>query len=493
MSSRRNLQDWKDILIGNTYNSLTVVDVIKDNNSVMCICKCVCGNVKHAEPSRVFNGKLKSCGCLNNKENLSFRMKRWYADNPDKAKEKSEKVSKWYRTHPDKVAEYSKAKSERAANNKDLLKETGKKISQWYKNNPDKVKEKSEKLSQWFKNNPDKVAARSEKYSQWCKDNPDKVKEMITKSVNTRANHEDIGKSQREFWKTHPDKLEARTNKLREYYQNNPDKVQETGTKISEWCKNNPEKVKARAELCKQTWAINKEVNSVSLRNAHIINRIKSIENVDLSIVHPDDVVLLKSGFRSDIKIRTKCPLCGNYSYHAAYQVISYGTHEIRPRYCSRCSKSFTSSKYEQEIADFISTFYNGECIKNSRDIISPLELDLYYPEKKIAIEFNGDYWHDENHKPKDYHYNKFKQCLDKNILLVSIFESEWNYRKEEIKQYIKNTFDGISCSISFKEDLMNNNYPSYGYVSKIGEYIEDAYLVNKTQVFTCGYSTIII
>ena len=60
---------------------------------------------------------------------------------------------------------------------------------------------------------------------------------------------------------------------------------------------------------------------------------------------------------------------------------------------------------------------------------------------KKIAIEFNGDYWHDENHKPRDYHYNKFNLCREKNILLVSIFESEWNNRKDDIKQYLLDLF----------------------------------------------------
>ena len=112
---------------------------------------------------------------------------------------------------------------------------------------------------------------------------------------------------------------------------------------------------------------------------------------------------------------------------------------------------------------------------------------------KKIAIEFNGDYWHDENHKPRDYHYNKFKTCLDKEILLISIFELEWNSRKEEIKQYIQDTFNGLCNSLSFKEDLiMNNNYPSFECLSRIDEYIEDAYLIDDVHIFTCGYSRII-
>ena len=71
MSTRKSLEEWKDILIGNTYNLLTVEEVSIISNKVTCTCRCACGNIKLASPSRVFSGKLKSCGCLNNKENLS--------------------------------------------------------------------------------------------------------------------------------------------------------------------------------------------------------------------------------------------------------------------------------------------------------------------------------------------------------------------------------------------------------------------------------------
>ena len=84
----------------------------------------------------------------------------------------------------------------------------------------------------------------------------------------------------------------------------------------------------------------------------------------------------------------------------------------------------------------------------------------------KIAIEFNGDYWHDENHKSNDYHYNKFNLCMEKNILLVSIFESEWNSRKDEIKKYLLDLFSYRENSLSFNAEhtMMNNNYPSINH-----------------------------
>lgn len=127
---------------------------------------------------------------------------------------------------------------------------------------------------------------------------------------------------------------------------------------------------------------------------------------------------------------------------------------------CSRCRSSQYSSYAEKEIADYISTFYSGECTKNSRSIIYPFELDLYYPEKKIAIEFNGDYWHNSNHCDELYHYNKFKRCLESGVTLVSIYESEWRYCLDNIRNYLIDLFNHRSNSLSIVDDCMRNDYP---------------------------------
>lgn len=491
MSTRKSLEEWQDILIGNTYNLLTVEEVSIISNKITCICRCACGNIKLASPSRVFSGKLKSCGCLNNKENLSLRMKGWYNDNPDKAKEKSEKVSEWYKNNPDKAKEYASNHSKWCKENPDKLKERGKKISQWYKDNPEKVKEMSDKHKKWFIENPDKVKERSAKFSKWCKENPDKIKEMAEKISITKSNDHNIGNRIREYWRSHPDRLRDRGERLSQTYKDNPSVIESLSKSMSEWCKNNPDKIKIRSIKCKQTWSVNRQFNKGILKKAHIDKRIDSIKDVDLSSVHPDDLQLLNSGLRSDSYIRTRCPMCGEYCSHRIYHVISYRDHKFIPRLCDRCAKSFTSSKYEQEIADYISTFYNGELIKNNRSILNGKELDLYYPEKRIAIEFNGDYWHSENHRPRDYHYNKFKECLRRNIVLISVFESHWINNKDLIMSYICDTFNGISNSLSFNKDgYMNNNYPSPDCYIDINDYLEDYYCFKDVSlIYTCGYS----
>lgn len=73
--------------------------------------------------------------------------------------------------------------------------------------------------------------------------------------------------------------------------------------------------------------------------------------------------------------------------------------------------------------------------LTNSRKIIAPFELDFYFPKQKIAIEFNGLYWHSEHQKPKNYHFEKYQHCKDKNIKLLQFFEDELEDKKEIIKQ----------------------------------------------------------
>ena len=104
---------------------------------------------------------------------------------------------------------------------------------------------------------------------------------------------------------------------------------------------------------------------------------------------------------------------------------------------CSECSGSI--SNQEIELLSFIKENYTKEIISNTRTIISPLELDIYLPDLKLAFEYNGLYWHGEQNKDKDYHYNKTKLCLDKGIHLIHIYEDDWIHKNLITKSRILN------------------------------------------------------
>ena len=87
-------------------------------------------------------------------------------------------------------------------------------------------------------------------------------------------------------------------------------------------------------------------------------------------------------------------------------------------------NKSF-GSHIEKDIYNILCNYCNRIDVHN-RKVIKPLELDIYIPEKRIAIEINGSYWHSESHKDKYYHQNKTINCTKQGIRLIHIFEYEW-------------------------------------------------------------------
>src|SRR5690606_3197267 len=71
--------------------------------------------------------------------------------------------------------------------------------------------------------------------------------------------------------------------------------------------------------------------------------------------------------------------------------------------------------------------------------VIPPLELDIYIPEKKLAIELNGVYWHSSKFKDKNYHLNKTIECEKGGIQLLHIFDFEWEQKQDIWKSVIAN------------------------------------------------------
>jgi len=104
------------------------------------------------------------------------------------------------------------------------------------------------------------------------------------------------------------------------------------------------------------------------------------------------------------------------------------------------------TSKSEIEIFDFISSFYDGPIIQSNRSLLNGKELDIYLPEKKFAIEYNGLYYHYYRPyetkecliKNKKYHLKKTLECEQKGVDLLQFYSDEWNLKKEIIKSIIK-------------------------------------------------------
>lgn len=102
---------------------------------------------------------------------------------------------------------------------------------------------------------------------------------------------------------------------------------------------------------------------------------------------------------------------------------------------CNPISKNI--SGLEIELKNFISDNCLDNVLSSVKNIIQPLELDVYIPKLKLAFEFDGVYWHNELNKENNYHLNKTELCEEKGIQLIHVFEDDWIYNKNIVKSII--------------------------------------------------------
>ena len=127
------------------------------------------------------------------------------------------------------------------------------------------------------------------------------------------------------------------------------------------------------------------------------------------------------------------------------------------------------TSGSENQLFNFISSIYSGEIIKNDRSILNGKELDIYLPELGLAFEFNGVYWHSEMFKPKKYHQDKVLTCKSKNIRLIQIWEDDWMYNQDVVKDVIKSKLNLNKVNIGARtcEIKEVSNKVAYDFLQK--------------------------
>lgn len=138
-------------------------------------------------------------------------------------------------------------------------------------------------------------------------------------------------------------------------------------------------------------------------------------------------------------KYRWRCCKCGT-EFEAHIHITDFDKDDRMTPRCPQCHplKSGVSSG-EIDLLEYVKSVYDGEVITKDRSMIRPLELDIYIPEKKVAIEFDGLYWHSESQgKGEDYHLNKTELCEKNGVRLVHVFEDEWRNSQEIVKDRIK-------------------------------------------------------
>lgn len=163
-------------------------------------------------------------------------------------------------------------------------------------------------------------------------------------------------------------------------------------------------------------------------------NRTMSFEEFEerSKKVHEGQYEYHREGYdNTDSIIRITCPKHGDFYQKA-------GNHLYLGYCCPKCSAC--GSKGEKELYEFIVGISNSEVVQNDRETLcGNHELDVYVPEKKFAVEYDGLRWHSELSKPNDYHLFKTNLCSDSGIRLFHVFEDEWAEKKDIVKSMIRN------------------------------------------------------
>jgi len=105
-------------------------------------------------------------------------------------------------------------------------------------------------------------------------------------------------------------------------------------------------------------------------------------------------------------------------------------------------------SNDELQFLDFIKSIYSGEIIHNDTTILSGLELDVVIPELNIAFELNGDRFHSDLYKTRQYHLKKTIECESKGIRLIHIWLCDWLSKGDVIRSQIKSILGKVDNRI---------------------------------------------
>jgi hypothetical protein len=193
-----------------------------------------------------------------------------------------------------------------------------------------------------------------------------------------------------------------------------------------EWVPQDP-KVKEKTKqthISRVIEKINKKLNEAELE---LINEFVNITNL----------------------IEVKCTKC-NYVFETALDYIfhDYGK-------CPKCYPKNSSSN-EREIREFVEKLLpNEKIIFNDRRILDGKEIDILIPNKRIAIEHNGIFWHSEKAGvSKEYHLDKTNLCKNQSYEMIHIFEDEWSYKKDLVKNKLSYKLNKDSL-IYYKCDIV--------------------------------------
>lgn len=149
----------------------------------------------------------------------------------------------------------------------------------------------------------------------------------------------------------------------------------------------------------------------------------------------------LSRGFDVDydgdnVIIHNGCPVHGDIILpHAHWNNRMKPERRQNHMICPLCHPIGYHSGFEVEVMNYLDTL-GLEYSKNDRTVIKPLELDFVFG-NNVAIEVNGIYYHNVDHKPEGYHKSKQDAAVNAGYDLLQIWEHDFANRRIQCINYI--------------------------------------------------------
>ena len=164
--------------------------------------------------------------------------------------------------------------------------------------------------------------------------------------------------------------------------------------------------------------------------------------------------------------------------------------------YASQNHNMIATSKAEKDVYDFVCSIYTGNVIRNTFSYLKnnegkAFEIDIYIPELKLGIEYNGIYWHSTKYiKDKYYHANKTLMARKAKINLIHIFEDQWSSNiqlcKKRIAECIAGSYNNI---LAIHDDILvgDNSFPIFGNYEIVKITKPSKHQLERFAYYDCG------
>lgn len=146
--------------------------------------------------------------------------------------------------------------------------------------------------------------------------------------------------------------------------------------------------------------------------------------------------------------------------------------HSLGVRFLGRLFKEngfeITTSRgysFEQEsFNSIIKETFGVNSISNTRQVISPKEIDIWLPEYIVGIEYHGLYWHSDSN---DYRcFEKYKMATEKGIKLLQFFDFEIENKFDIVLNVIRSKIgfnaNKINARDCFVEEITKKDHKTF-------------------------------